>query len=126
MKRKNMFNKMIMLLFGSWTSVIWHTILFYLIIIYFKDLLFFNTLVSIEAIYIGIFILMAEYRQESEREKRESAKRYRDRSLVKEDVSITQNVMDEIKTLKKHQRSSAKALAEIKELLANQTTSTTP
>lgn len=102
-------------------SIIGHTIIFIIVIAISKDLLFFNTFVSIEAIYIGILILMAEYRQEAEKEKKEISHRESDRKLVREDVYITQNVMEEIKTLKTHQAAYTKALQEIKEILSSGT-----
>ena len=46
------------------------TVLFIIILILSHDLLFFTTFVSIEAIYIGILILMAEYKQEAEKRKK--------------------------------------------------------
>lgn len=122
MKNKHLFNKTIRIIFGSWYSLIGHTLLFVLILFIKNDLLFFNTFVSIEAIYIGIFILMAEYRQEEEKEKIEYSHRISDRKLVKEDVDITNNVMDEIKMLKHHQEISQKALEDIKNILSNNTT----
>jgi len=61
---------------------------------------------------------MAEYRQETEKEKKEISHRESDRKLVREDVYITQNVMDEIKILKTHQQASSKALEEIRDILS--------
>lgn len=112
-----MFTKMITLLFGSWWSIAGHTLLFIAVLTFSKDLLFFNTFVSIEAIYIGIFILMAEYKEQTENEKRVIERRTRDRQLMKEDVNITSHVMDEIKQLKRHQAASNLALEEIKAAL---------
>lgn len=122
MSNKNkLFNKIIITLFGSWYSIAGHTILFIIILFVSQDLLFFNTFVSIEAIYIGILILMAEYKQEEEKERKEISHRESDRKLVKEDVYITQHVMEEIKTLKAHQEASTKSLQEIKEILSSST-----
>ena len=116
--KASIFNKFIIALFGSWYSIIGHTILFIIILFVSQDLLFFNTFVSIEAIYIGVLILMAEYKQEAEKEKKDISHRESDRKLVKEDVYITQNVMDEIKILKTHQQASSKALEEIRDILS--------
>jgi len=117
MENRNLFNKLIRMFFGSWYAIIGHTILFILILFLSNDLLFFNTFVSIEAIYIGILILMAEYRQEIEKDKKDTSHRESDRKLVREDVYITKSVMDEITALKHHQKASSKALEEIKEML---------
>lgn len=120
-QNRSLFNKLIIALFGSWYSIIGHTILFIIILFVSQDLLFFNTFVSIEAIYIGVLILMAEYKQEAEKEKKDISHRESDRKLVREDVYITQNVMDEIKILKTHQQASSKALEEIRDILSAST-----
>ena len=90
------FVKTIYAVFGSWWSVIGHTILFIMLIAYFKDMLLFTTFVSIEAIYYGIFILMAANREESLKMQKAQLEREKDRKLVKEDVNITQHVMTEV------------------------------
>lgn len=117
MENRNLFNKLIRMFFGSWYAIAGHTVLFIIILFVSNDLLFFNTFVSIEAIYIGILILMAEYRQEIEKDRKDTSHRESDRKLVREDVYITKSVMDEITTLKHHQKASTKALEEIKEML---------
>ena len=58
---------------------------------------------------------------EAERAKLEAERRIRDRELVREDVVMTHDVMEEIQTLKKHHITTAKALEEIKTLLQNTT-----
>lgn len=98
---KNLFIKYTELFFGSWWSIIGHTFLFAIILVWSQDLLLFNTVVSIEAIYIGIFILMAEFREENAKAKKELNRHSQDRKLMKEDVDITQNVMKELKEIKK-------------------------
>lgn len=64
-------------------------------------MLLFTLIVSIEAIYIGIFILMAQDREEKAKEKSATQLRYKDRQLVKEDVTLTMNVKSDISNLKK-------------------------
>jgi predicted membrane protein len=105
---------MVITMFGSWWSIAGHTLLFLFILKFSNDLLFFNTFVSIEAIYIGILILMAEYKEQTENEKKVLERRTKDRQLVKEDVDITSHVMSEIRLLRKHQEESSRALQEIK------------
>jgi hypothetical protein len=117
MKHKHLFTEIIRLFFGSWYSVIGHTIFFILLLFLYQDLLFFTTFVSIEAIYIGIFILMAEFKEQQERDALEDHRHVKDRQLVKEDVTLTQNVIDEIQAIKKHQHLTSKALEEIREVL---------
>lgn len=93
------FVKTIYTLFGSWWSVVGHTLLFIILIVYFKDMLLFTTFVSIEAIYYGIFILMAANREETLKLQKAQVERAKDRKLVKEDVNITQHVMAEVEQI---------------------------
>ncbi len=116
------FYKLIIICFGSWGSIIAHTVLFTLILIFSSDLLFFTMFLSVEAIFIGILILMATNREQAIIDKRTTERRVKDRELVKQDVNITHNVMEEIQLLKRHQMNSTKALAEIKDLLQTTTT----
>lgn len=113
-KKRKLFIEITRLLFGSWWSIGGHTLLFIIILLLSKDLLFFNTFVSIEAIYIGILILMAEFREQADRDKLEDHRHTADRQLVKEDVNLTQNVIEEIQLIKKHQLITAKALEDIR------------
>jgi uncharacterized membrane protein len=107
----------VILLFGSWQSIVGHAIAYTLFIMLFDDLLFFTMFLSIEAILIGILILMATNREQAIIDKRTSERRIRDRELVREDVSITNEVIEEIRILKKHQHDSKLALEEIRDLM---------
>lgn len=118
MKHKYLFTEIIRLLFGSWYSIFGHTLLFIILLFVYPDMLFFTTFVSIEAIYIGIFILMAEFQEEAAREKLEASRHHQDRQLVREDVTLTHNVIEEIQMIKKHQALTAKALEEIRNALS--------
>lgn len=117
MKHHHLFTEIIRLFFGSWISIIGHTILFIAILIIYPNMLFFTTFVSIEAIYIGIFILMAEFKEQAERDKLEDHRHTKDRQLVREDVTLTHNVIEEIQMIKHHQQITAKALEEIRHAL---------
>ena len=118
MKHKHLFTEVIRLFFGSWYSLIGHTVLFIFMLFLYQDLLFFTTFVSIEAIYIGIFILMAEFKEQAERDALEDHRHVKDRQLVKEDVTLTHNVIEEIQMIKMHQEITSKALEEIKNALS--------
>mgnify|MGYP001582722713 CR=1 FL=1 len=115
------FYKVIILCFGSWWSLLIHALVFAIILVVSSDLLFFTTFLSIEAIFIGVVILMATNREQVVVDKRTAERRIRDRELVREDVVMTHDVMEEIQTLKKHHITTAKALEEIKTLLQNTT-----
>jgi hypothetical protein len=104
MDNKNVFSDLVRILFGSWYSVAGHTIVFFMILVLWGDLLFFTTLVSIEAIYISIFILMAEYKEEQYRNHLDDLRHKAENRLVREDVDLTQHVISEITEIKEHQR----------------------
>ena len=65
---------------------------------------------------------MATNREQAIIDKRTTERRIRDRELVREDVNITNHVIEEIRLLKKHQIDSSHALTEIKDLLERATT----
>ena len=125
-QRHNRLFKAILFIFGSWWSIAIHTIVFISIIFVFKDMLLFTTIVSIEAIYIGIFILMAESREEAEKERREMERRSKDRELVKEDVILTTNVSEEIIALKQMQSEMNEILKRLDLNNTQSNTTTTP
>jgi len=100
MQNEDKFIKAIYAMFGSWWSILGHTILF-VFLLSSGDLLFFTTLVSIEAIYIGIFILMAANREETMKREEAEHKRKADRQLVRQDVVLTEKVEAEVEKIKK-------------------------
>lgn len=110
--KQSLYTKLTMILFGSWWSVALHT-LFFSYFVFFPNNLLLTTIVSLEAIYIGILILMAENRQEELREQKEQREHRKDRKYLKDDVLITEDVMKEIKLLRKHHVETNKALKEI-------------
>ena len=119
MDNKNVFSELIRILFGSWYSIVGHTVVFLAILIVWGDLLIFTTLVSIEAIYISIFILMAEYKEEQYRNHLEDLRHKAENRLVREDVDLTQHVISEIAEIKEHQRMINEAFEKISKKLAS-------
>jgi hypothetical protein len=117
MSDKKVFSEIVRVLFGSWYSILGHAIVFALILMIWRSMVLFTTIVSIEAIFISIFILMLEYRQEEYRERHEQLLRMQDRKLVKEDVDLTQHVVSEIAEIKKHQKQIIDSFEEIKKSL---------
>jgi uncharacterized membrane protein len=87
--------------FGSWASIIIHTAAFigWLYLGFgLEELLVF---VSLEAIYIGIFILMAENIETKERERVQEMKRQNDLKVIKRDAHVDETTLKEIKSLRK-------------------------
>lgn len=87
-------------MFGTWWSILAHTIIFVFLLLA-HDMLLFTTLASMEAIYIGIFILMAANREETLKMKQNQAMRKSDRALVYKDVNITTEMSLEVEEIKK-------------------------
>lgn len=65
---------------------------------------------------------MATNREQALIDKRTAERRIKDRELVREDVNITNHVIEEIRLLKKHQIDSSHALEEIRDILSKTTT----
>lgn len=89
-------------IFGSWASVIIHTFIF-------AGWLFFNfniekllLIVSIEAIYIGIFILMAENIETAQRDRLREIEHKKDMAVVKQDVVVDKKSLKEVQEV--HQK----------------------
>ncbi len=87
--------------FGSWYSVLFHTIIFVGWFLLKLELEVLLVLVSLEAIYIGIFILMAENVEAEQKERRLQRQRAKDNQIIKEDAKIDEQSLSHIKTLRK-------------------------
>lgn len=74
---------------GSWQAVLLHAIWFFLWFLFDLDINLLTLLVSLEAIFIGIFILMAANRTEAARRRHEEMERLRDRKTLEEDKRTT-------------------------------------
>lgn len=92
--------KLVAWFIGSWWGVIAHTAWFtvWLILDFSVDKLTFW--VSLEAIFIGIFLLMASNRAELERDRREARERAKEMQQVKEDLDLDTKAMEEINNIK--------------------------
>ena len=94
---------------GSWWAVIIHTIWFAIWLIFRLNIYVLTLIVSLEAIYLCIFILMAQNRAERQREVREARQRKIDEKRVKYDIKLDEKAdrqLTEIKSLQKeiHQK----------------------
>jgi len=94
---------------GSWWAVVIHTIWFALWLIFRLNIHVLTLIVSLEAIYLCIFILMAQNRAERQREVREARQRKIDEKRVKYDIKLDEKAdrqLTEIKSLQKeiHQK----------------------
>ena len=83
-------------IFGSWASVAAHTLIFAGWFIFRLDIEKLLIIVSIEAIYIGIFILMAENIETAQREHLQEIKRQKDMAVIKQDVAVDKKSLKEL------------------------------
>lgn len=96
--------------FGSWFSILIHSIFFATWLIQGRKLETLLVIVSLEAIYLGILILMAENEEARIAKKIRDSQRQKDMRIVKQDVRVDLEALEEIKLLKKHIISLEKTL----------------
>ena len=89
-------------IFGSWGSVAVHTLIFAGWFIFKWNLEQLLVIVSIEAIYIGIFILMAENIESVQREHQREKEHQKDMAMVKQDVAVDRKSLKEVQAV--HQK----------------------
>jgi uncharacterized membrane protein len=87
--------------FGSWFSVLIHSLIFAGWILLGFDLEKLLVIVSLEAIYIGIFILMAENVETTQREHQREIEHQKDMAVVKQDVVVDKKSLRELQEIHK-------------------------
>ncbi len=92
---------------GSWWGVVLHTAWFTAWLIYDFNINILTLAVSLEAIFIGIFLLMASDRAETTRDKREAA-------AQKRATDIVENIFDLETKIEKQQQQILKILIDKK------------
>lgn len=98
---------------GSWWAVIFHTAWFTIWLVMNFDINVLTFSVSLEAIFIGIFLLMAANKAEYIRDLRESKQRIKDRKRLEADIKLDEKAdrqLTEIKRLHKHLHKEVKVL----------------
>lgn len=111
---------------GSWWAVIFHAIWFTVWLVFDFNLEILTLSVSLEAIFIGIFLLMAANKAEIERDLRESRQRKRDRERIEYDIKL-----DKRDERRSHQMSRTlekikQDLEKIKKILRQHSAKSTP
>jgi uncharacterized membrane protein len=105
---------------GSWRAVIFHTIWFSIWLAFNFDINLLTFSVSLEAIFIGIFLLMASNRAGIERDKRQARLRKRDRQRLEADIKLDERAdrqLIEIKRIEKDMNQKLdKVLKELRSL----------
>lgn len=89
---------------GSWWAVVFHTLWFGIWLAFNFDINLLTFSVSLEAIFIGIFLLMASNRAEAARDKKAARLRKRDRSRLEEDIKLDQRADRQLQEIKKIQK----------------------
>lgn len=105
---------------GSWWGVFAHTLwfAFWLMLDFSVERLSFW--VSLEAIFIGIFLLMAANQAEIERDRMEARDRSREMQNVKEDLELDRREEHELREIKEMLAAVQRDLNELKGKLKNQ------
>ena len=85
---------------GSWWAVAFHTVWFAIWLIFDFSLEALTLWVSLEAIFIGIFLLMAANKAEIERDRREAEERARQRRMVGFDISMDRKQVSDSEEIK--------------------------
>ena len=106
-KTKNLGNKFTDFIYwftGSWWSVIIHTFWFSLWLIFRLNIHVLTLIVSLEAIYLCIFILMATNRAEGKRDVREIRRREIDEKMFKYDIKLDEKADRQLKEITRLQK----------------------
>ncbi len=107
------FTDLISWFLGSWLGVIFHTTWFVTWLLLDFDISILTFSVSLEAIFIGIFLLMSGNKAEVRRDAREASQRANDRKRLEQDIKLDEKAdrqLTEIKRLHKDLHHQIKVL----------------
>jgi len=99
---------------GSWTGVLFHTVWFFLWLVYRLDINLLTLIVSLEAIFICIFLLMAANKEESQRRLTVSKESKLNKQQMDFDIKLDQKAdrqLTEIKRLQKELHAEIRQLS---------------
>jgi uncharacterized membrane protein len=102
---------------GSWWAVIFHTVWFSIWLIFNFDINLLTFSVSLEAIFIGIFLLMAANKAEIRRDLHEARLRKRDRESLEHDIKLDERADRQLVEIKRGQKELAKEIKKIRKKL---------
>ncbi len=112
------FTDLISWFLGSWWAVFFHTLWFSLWLILDFDVNLLTFSVSLEAIFIGIFLLMAANKAELKRDLHEARLRKRDRERIEHDIKLDEKADRQLMEIKRIQKDLAKEMKRLKKELA--------
>ena len=99
---------------GSWLGVVLHTIIFCFWLILGLDLEILLVAVSLEAIYIGIFLLMAANEEERKKKSQDKILRERDRQFMLTDIKLDEKASIALAQIVENQKEIRKQLTELR------------
>ena len=103
---------------GSWLAVVFHTLWFAVWLVLDFDLNLLTLSVSLEAIFIGIFLLMASNKAEIARDEREARRQQADRERVEHDIKLDEKADRQLTEIKRVQKELHQDMKAIKRQLA--------
>ena len=113
----NRFTDLISWFLGSWWAVFFHTFWFAIWLILDFDLNLLTFSVSLEAIFIGIFLLMSSNNAEIKRDLREARQRKNDRKRLEHDIKLDEKADRQMTEIKRWQKEMMSELKKIKKSL---------
>ena len=102
---------------GSWWAIIFHTIWFTIWLIFDFDINILTLGVSLEAIFIGIFLLMAANKAEIKRDMREMRLRREDKKRMELDIKLDQKEARHLGEINRRLKKIEEKLNQIEEKL---------
>lgn len=114
----NRFTDLVSWFLGSWWAVIFHTLWFSLWLIFDFDINLLTFSVSLEAIFIGIFLLMSANKAELKRDLQETRQRKRDRESLEHDIKLDEKADRQLLEIKRVQKEIDQELRKIRKELA--------
>lgn len=98
---------------GSWWAVIAHTLWFSIWLGFNFDINLLTFSVSLEAIFIGIFLLMASNKAEMMRDKKEERLRKGDRARIEMDIKLDERADRQLMEIKRIQKDMNEKMASL-------------
>ena len=102
---------------GSWWAVIFHVVWFAIWLAFDFNMEHLTLSVSLEAIFIGIFLLMAANKAEIERDLGEAEDRQWNRKMIEQDIKLDEKGEQRLKEMKAELKEIKEELTKIKSLV---------
>lgn len=102
---------------GSWWAIVFHCAWFTFWLIFNFDLNVLTFSVSLEAIFIGIFLLMSANKAEALRDQREAKQRESDRERLEADIKLDQKADRQLLEIRNLQKELMEDMAAVKKLV---------